>query len=300
MKTILTKNLRKATKLAMNTIKNREMGVISGLPGMGKSTFREMLIDKLRGEKYGIAYYVPFKSPRTQTNRILGAIYEAVFPEQDCPVNEMRKLKRLQTTLNETSRIVLVIDNMQNLDLQTIREIKIIWEELRIVPVLFFLKSDTKILGLLDEVEIGQRVNHYTMAMLDESETLQIATKTMGIKFEDKLTQNRFVKVVSGNPLTIKHFCKMAIEATSGKLLTLKTMMQLEVRFINLMRKQNKISIREIEHKLLDDGKEASRGFVSEVLTGKRTEANSGASRGGARVDDVLAAVRKLVEDKNK
>ncbi|MCX7998134.1 MAG: ATP-binding protein [Leptospiraceae bacterium] len=160
MKTILTNNLKKATKVTMQTIKNNEMCVISGHSGMGKTTFREMLLGNLLKEKYQIAYYVPFKKIGTQTNRILTIIYEVLFPEQHIPVNENKKLNQIKS-IAQTIRLVLVIDNMQNLDIQTIREIKIIHKEIKTLSVIFFLKNGIKILNLLEEVEIGQRVNHY-------------------------------------------------------------------------------------------------------------------------------------------
>ncbi|MCX7998133.1 MAG: hypothetical protein N3A69_04160 [Leptospiraceae bacterium] len=71
--------------------------------------------------------------------------------------------------------------------------------------------------------------------------------------------------------------------------------MQIELKFINFLRREYRVSIRDIEQALKEEGKEASRGFVSEVLTGKRTAEQNTQSKGGAKTEDILATVRKLL-----
>ena len=301
MEVVQTNNIKNATKIATNTVRTCGMMVISGKPGIGKSTFRSLLVNKLEEDGHTIVYYIPFRKVGTQTNAILGAIYESLFPEQHIPANENKKMRDVRKVINPNNVPVVIMDNMQNLDLQTIREIKIIWEELKYISIMFFLKNDTKILNLLDKVEIGQRVNKYSFKDLTPAEVEKIAIEVHGLEFEDEITKTRFLTSSGKNPLTIKHLSELIKEQEdyTGKV-TLQIISRLELETLNRLREEFGISIRDIEKRMEADGLKTSRGFIANTFSGKIELESETKTKGGATVKDITNTLRKMVSEKQQ
>jgi hypothetical protein len=301
MKSLIeTTNIKRATKMAMDTISKCEIGVISGEPGMGKSTFKNLLVTRLEEKGLVTVYYCPFKKHSTQTNAILSSIYEGLYPEQTVPANENKKMRDIQKVIKPDQPLVLLIDNMQNLDLQTIKEIKVFWEELKNISILFFLKNDTKILHLLEKKEIGHRTNKYTFKASTPLESEKIA-KMYGLEFEDDVTKKRFITICNGNPLSIQYYANLIKEDESYKeVATFSLVSKIEINALNQLRLEYNISIRDIEDRMKADGKDASRGFIGNAMTGKIDVTSTATSKGGATVIDTLNTARKMIEERQK
>lgn len=294
-----TKNIKLATKTVLSTVESREIALISGKAGMGKTTFRNILMRRLEEEGHVVVFYLPFKETGTQTNSILTEIYSKLFPEQEIPHKKQKKLLEISKVVHGNS-VILVIENTQNLDIQTVKEIKEFREFLDYqLSIIFFMKNDTKLLNLFSGTEIGQRTRKFTFKQMSNAETIKIATEVYGVRFEDEVVERRFITSCTGNPLTIKYYCSQIKEHEEfNGIATLGIVSEIDVQFIKLLLEEYNISIRDVQGRFKQEGKEVSVGFISNTVNGS-TEIDS-QSKGGVTTADITRKIRQMAEEKRK
>ncbi|MCB1202476.1 MAG: ATP-binding protein [Leptospiraceae bacterium] len=172
-----TRNFVEADKIIRKTIKRDGMVAVIGATGLGKSTIRRVTLGRLR-EKNHIVVEIP-PAP-TKGRDISGAIMKAMITElsDEKPKGDLvartTQLKRILLSLSGSYKIVLAIDEAQDLQRDTIYAVKKMHElggnnhREFLFTVIFFGKEELS--DLIRHRELGLRIEKHFMQTLSEDE----------------------------------------------------------------------------------------------------------------------------------
>jgi hypothetical protein len=281
-----TNNSKRIMERARRVAKNGFNLVVTGMPGTGKTAIAEELAREFRMDGFPVIDLMAASSGGdNRTGFYLRQILKELEPDSKTPGAIELKFKEIRrmfySAFAHKKKIVLVIDEAQNLNLSTIRGLKNIREQSRIVSegkvhyvlsIIFFCKNYRNFLDNFLSKDPGDRFLQEEMETLEDSEVVDIARSIFGLKFENNAAKKDFVETVNGFPSAIeKIYFSLETNPNFDGLVTTQALVSarlLQARqtlrqagmnerdFVEFLRKQKEINVSPTEVKRAFSGKE--------------------------------------------
>lgn len=211
-----TVNSKRIMDRARKVTKNGFNLVVTGTPGSGKSAIAEELAREFKSEGFPVVDIMAGAGDN-RTNFYLRMLLKELDPDSKVPGAIELKFKAIRKiflgSYAHKKRIILIVDEAQNLNLSTIRGLKNIREQSRVVSdgkvhymlsIIFFCKNYRNFLDNFVSKDPGDRFLMEEMETLDDVEVIDLAKSIFGLKFENNAAKKDFVEAVEGYPSTIE------------------------------------------------------------------------------------------------
>jgi len=222
---VRTKALEEVKKKVGTAI--RESGILA-IPadiGSGKSTLFKYLTGywNLSPEKYKICEMKGFttKDGNSRISFYIQQLIMAIEPDAHIPVGVEARYETLRLVLirahNKKMKVIFIVDEAQDLSLQTHRDLKKIHEinlpgRDHLFTIILLGKPIEKWTRILESIEIGFRVTISEIGMLTDDEMIEISNVRFGVRFEKISTRQEFISRLIGRnkiPLAVEFACKL-------------------------------------------------------------------------------------------
>ena len=224
---IETSNTKAVKSAVRRAVKENGMMAVVAEVGSGKTTMFNHLEEywRLHSDKIRVVTIKSFDSPRTRIGIIMRLMLEALNPNIKIPQSNELIYKLLEQELRKYTsknyKIILMIDEAQDLRWKTHRDIKKIHEITgngmqNLFSVIMFGKPNKRWSILYDDPELGHRVETYILDSLNDEDTIKIAKAKYNMRFATDTVEKRFCSMVRNKtPLGIQ-FLSNAIKREIG------------------------------------------------------------------------------------
>ncbi len=216
-----TRNILTVKNAVRNSINNNSMMAVVARVGSGKTTIFNWLSDywNQTPQKFRVITIKAFDSPNTRIGAIMKFMIEKINPDIHVPGGLEKQYRVLSQELanftrNNSNRVILMIDEAQDMNNKTFRDIKKIHEitgngKNNLFSVILFGKPHNRWNNLYADPELGYRINIFTLDELTQAEILTIAEKRFNLTFESEAVRKRFTAVIKyKTPLGVEFFAK--------------------------------------------------------------------------------------------
>ena len=216
-----TQNVRAVKNAVRSAVNNNGMMAVVADVGSGKTTMFNYLAEYWNSnqQKFRLITVKAFDSPFTKIGVIMRLMMEIINPDVHIPRGIERQYKVLteelyKFTRNKSNRVILMIDEAQDLNYQTFMDMKKIHEIAgngmkNMFSVILFGKPHRKWNKLYAGPEIGYRMNMVLLEELNQDEMVKLAEERYSLKFDSESVRKRFVSYVKyKTPLGIEFFSK--------------------------------------------------------------------------------------------
>ena len=204
IETANTKAIKNAVRQCAN--QNGMMAVVAEI-GAGKTTMFDYLEEHWRNhpDTFKVVTVKSFDSPISRIGIIMELLIEALSPGIHIPRSKEFKYKILTTELRKYAKknfkIILMVDEAQDLRTQTFRDIKKIHEITgngmsHLFSVIFFGKPSRRWDSFLKTPELGYRINMTYLDSLSDEDIIKIASEKYKINFESDRVRKRFSSIL--------------------------------------------------------------------------------------------------------
>lgn len=219
LKPIETKNVRMVKNAVRNAVNNNNMIAVIGDIGSGKTTISNYLLDfwSAYPNRFRVVFIKGFDMRISRISSIMKLLIEKINPDAHIPTQIERIYDVLAYELKsfctkKENRVILMIDEAQDLTLQTFKDIKKIHEisgngRAHLLSVILFGKPHRKWDLLYGGPELGFRIQNVILEPLSAEELTQIAEEHFQLRFESSKVRERFVASMPyKTPLGVEHF----------------------------------------------------------------------------------------------
>lgn len=218
---IETQNVKAVKNAVRQAVGSNSMVAVVAEIGSGKTLLYNHLADYWNQypHRFRVVTMKGFDMRASRISGIMRMLIESINPAAQIPVQIERMYQALSAELRsfckaESSRVILMIDEAQDLTRQTFRDIKKIHEidghgRDHLLSVVYFGKPHRKWDILLADPEIGFRTQLLILEKLTAEELLKIAEERYGLKFENTRARERFAASVRfKTPLGVEFFAR--------------------------------------------------------------------------------------------
>ncbi len=217
-----TKNVRSVKNAVRTAVNNNRMMAVIAEIGSGKTTLFNYLSDfwSRYPNRFRVLTVKGFDMQTSRISAIMKLLIETISPDTHIPMQIERiydtlafELKKF-TGKNQSNRVILMIDEAQDLRLQTFRDIKKLYEisgngQDHLLSIIFFGKPHRKWDALYSSPELGFRIQDVILEALTAEELVQIAEERFKLKFENNKVKTIFVgSIAYKTPLSVEHFAR--------------------------------------------------------------------------------------------
>lgn len=212
-----TKASGKIKERILKIVKNGFNLLVTGAAGVGKTALVENVSQELKAQGYSVLDFMASPNSDNRTNFYCKQILKELEPDSKVPGAIELKLKELRrvflSSFAHKKKIVLIIDEAQNLNLPTLRGLKNLREMSRIVhdnkvfyqmSIILFCKNYRNFLDNFLNKDPGDRFLIEEMGTLDEAETIDLAKTVFNLKFENNQAKKEFCEITGGYPSAIE------------------------------------------------------------------------------------------------
>ncbi|MCB1202589.1 MAG: AAA family ATPase, partial [Leptospiraceae bacterium] len=217
---IQTENIRKILNRVRSTISQNGWLAIAGEVGSGKTTICEHLQSNWlqHSEKYTVVFDKGWiaAAGTSAAGNVMKKLIRAIDPDAKSPGDLSLRANVLKTKLFQAARanrkVVLLIDEAQDLTPQTLRELKKIHETTgmgfqNLFSIIMVMKESHRTDSILESRELGWRISRVYTAPLTSHEIIEFAVNRYGVQFADKNVATYFTRKATASPLWV---CRMA------------------------------------------------------------------------------------------
>ncbi|MCB1172167.1 MAG: AAA family ATPase [Leptospiraceae bacterium] len=226
---IETANTRAIYNAVTKAVKNKSWLLIQGDVGAGKTYMKDFLVYEWAAdpENYVVLQQPGFVLSGSRLRVIMKRMIHALSRDERAPQDVETRYYRLQTLLiranREKKKIILVVDESQDMSEATIRELKKLHElsspgRPHLFTIIMFAKESARIDAILNGREIGYRVQRHFINKLSNDEMIGFAME-WGLGFE---------KGKAGQ-IAMQYFCDtthptpLGVQYTVGRIMGLKS-----------------------------------------------------------------------------
>lgn len=218
IKPVDTKNVRTVKNAVREAVTEDRMVAIIAEYGSGKTTLYNHLADfwGRYPNKFRLVTIKGFKMSSSRGSAIMRLLIQALNPKADIPIHiesiynllaeELQKFRK-----TKDNKVILMIDEAQDMNRQTFRDIKKIYEiagcgREHLLSVVLF-GSPSKRWNMLTGVELGYRIHPVLLDSLSNDELLKIAEERFNLKFKTPKVRERFAQALHTKlPLGVEQF----------------------------------------------------------------------------------------------
>lgn len=282
---VKTKEAERIFQTIYRAINNRAFVVVQGDVGYGKTEIQNQLMQFWESypDKYIVLHFPGFKLNRSRINVLMKKLIKTISPSEHVPGDVESRYDVLRNVLADAeikrARVVLLIDNAQDLSIDTLLELKKI-HELRalgrenLLSIVLFAKTSHRFGQAFETPELGHRVNRITLNAPTDAELIQIAEKRFGMQIESgkhaKTTKALFLQAAKHRPSGIKYIYKeLQFAGDQGGIVTLKKLQDLfRVTFLDRL-KRNNLTVNDVKIRFKQEyGKDIQKTTAYEAYNG--------------------------------
>jgi hypothetical protein len=199
------------------TIKANGFLAVVAEVGSGKTTMHNRFVDYWIHDakrRFIVVALKGFTKTTSRISQIMKLMIEACDPEAYIPGSVERQYTALSQALQRAAadhrKVILVIDEAQDLNLQTFRDLKKIHEihgaSEHLFSIILFGKTHRTWERIFALPELGHRIEHVRLMPLSEEEIVLIAQKRFGLVFSVDHLKSRFASAIRyKTPLGVQH-----------------------------------------------------------------------------------------------
>lgn len=284
-----TKNVRRVKNAVRSAVTgNRILAVVADV-GSGKTELFNHLAEfwLVHPNRFRVVTMKGWEMRASRISSIMRMLIETINPDAYVPQPIERLYKALEVELRTFCRkpdnhVILMVDEAQELSIQTLRDIKKIYEisghgRDHLLSVVLFGKTHRKWTKVMESPELGFRMYFEFLDALGGDELIQIAEQRFGIKFSSKKVQDRFVSNLQfKSPLGLEFFSKIVRKSYdyddgAEVLITEEMFIDISMIMIKQLMSMHKISTDEMAqfaNKVIP-GRSINRQRISEWRSGK-------------------------------
>ncbi|EHQ08280.1 ATP-binding protein [Leptonema illini] len=323
-KLVETRNVRAVKAACTRALQTNGMLAVMAEVGSGKTTLYNHMVDYWQQypHKFSVVKVKAFKGQGpSRISALSKLLVRAIDPELHIPGDIESRYEVLARALrynatHNNRRVILAIDEAQDLSLQTFRDLKKLHEidgrdrrgehQDNLFSILYFGKLHNTWDRLFSLPELGYRINRVKLELLTSEEIILFAEQKWNLKFQDIKTKERFPAVVRHKtPLGVK-YVSMALRQTEEfvdwpdhqPITVRKDHLQiLPLLSLKWMVKQSGYTLQQLTDLAKEKGvKSASRQRISEMLSGKLQDSAIGQQLENAVASIVGAGQEKEIE----
>lgn len=215
-----TEQIDRIYKAIDTTVSKNGWIAISGDVGSGKS---RLLAEKVKTwaqdpQKYIVIPTMSWKRQGSRVASIMKRMIKAIAPDEHVPGDVEYRAERLKTCLMRATRqnrkVILTIDEMQDLSEQSIRELKKVHEitglgQPHLFSIVMIGKNSENIDAIFNGREIGYRCRRINTSELDNAEVISFAEEVFGLSFpsgkDGKQAKDYFCEMAHHSPLGVQY-----------------------------------------------------------------------------------------------
>jgi type II secretory pathway predicted ATPase ExeA len=309
---VLTSNVKKVKRRISTTIRENNYLAIIADVGVGKTHLFNHLARmwESRPEKYVIIKGKAFLGANSRVPSIMKRMIRELEPDIKVPGDIESRYEVLEECLRKAThqgkKVILAIDEAQDLSLQTFRDLKKIHEisslsQDNLFSILLFGKHGPIWDSLFKTAELGFRISRTSMNELSRDEIIAIAEERFKISFSGSKAKNLFSsKLRQKTPLAIKNMCDIIIKLSGFEGKVTSELIQ-EYSMTSIKGRLSMVGARQID--VLEKVKEmyprsrANKGTISDTLNGRsHIDIDSEASRKIFEAADVVVTEKAKVQ----
>lgn len=291
---IETQNVRAVKSAVKNAVQNNRIALVEAEVGSGKTTLFNHLAEywEQYPHRFRIATIKGFDMRRSRASVIIRLLLSKLNPQADIPVSIEMMYKLLEQELRSfckpgNNRVILMIDEAQDMPFQTFRDIKKIHEingpgrEHLISVILFGKQGDRKLKKYINTNELGFRTHYLLLNALNNEDLLKIAEQKYGLRFENTRVKERFGSTIQfKTPLGVEFFARalrneLGIEDSEPAIVTAE--LASKIPMITIKYKLHQAGITQAKAAAFVDktipNKKMSPQKMNELLNGKLNDA---------------------------
>ncbi len=261
---IETQNVRAVKNAVRTAVSNNTMMAVIAELGSGKTTLYNYLADywNQHPHRFRVVTIKGFDDRISRISSIMKLLIESINPDAHIPKQIERVFQTLTRELrvfckNANNRVILMVDEAQDMNLQTFRDIKKIHEidghgRDHLLSVVLFGKPHRKWDKLFSTPELGYRMEAVLLEKLNAEELSRIAEERFNIKFENNKVRERFTAALKfKTPLGVEFFSRalrkeLGIEDDETALVTADLATRIPMLSLKIRAKQAGITQAEI------------------------------------------------------
>ncbi len=218
---IETQNVRAVKNAVRSAVSGNKMVAVIAELGSGKTTLFNHLSEYWNQypHRFRVVSIKGFEMQFSRITSIMKLMIEAINPDAHIPKQIERIYQVLSDELklfckNQNNRVILMVDEAQDLNLQTFRDIKKIQEidghgRDHLISVVLFGKPHRKWDKLFSTPELGYRMEAVLLEKLNAEELSKIAEERFNLKFENNKVRERFTAALKfKTPLGVEFFSR--------------------------------------------------------------------------------------------
>ena len=217
MPLVETKNVKEVKTAVRKTLTdNGFLSVIADV-GSGKTTIYNHLCDfwSARQHDFSVVEIKSFKQINSRIGIIMKLLLAKIDPELHIPGDAESRYHALEQALRHAYRsgrkVVLIVDEAQDLNMQTMRDLKKIHEidgfgQDHLFSIILFGKTHRQWDRISELPELGYRIRRVLLSRLTNAEIILFAEQRFNVSFKDNKSAEKFASLVTvKTPLGVYH-----------------------------------------------------------------------------------------------
>lgn len=203
-----TRNVKAVKQAVQNTLLENGFLAIVAEVGSGKTLLFNHLTEKweAKPEKFVVVRIKSFKHLNSRIGTIMELMIEALDPELTIPKSIERRYEILRRLLRQAEHekryVIVIVDEAQDVNLQTLRDLKKIHElagtRTHLFSIVLFGKNMGKIWDLVfKSPELGYRIRRVRLDALTNEEVALMAEQRFHLRFASDRVKEKFVAMLT-------------------------------------------------------------------------------------------------------
>lgn len=283
---LITENIENILKSVERAVVNDSWIYISGDVGTGKSEVTKYLHGRWQREpeKYTVVSMKAWLRTGSRVSALMKWLIAAIEPDHRIPGDVELRAERLKTLLMKSYRakrkVIVMIDEAQDLSEQTFRELKKVHElsafgVSHLFSIIMFAKESSRADGFLAGRELGYRIKRIPIIPLSDYEMTEFAEKRFDVKFpggaERRRVTSYFSQMAHPSPLGVRHLCEAIQDLPEYKgVVTLEIIQGAMRRDRKAQLKKYRITLKDIQRAAKEEhGMNLATSTISDIQSGK-------------------------------
>ncbi len=220
---VMTENVEKVKAAVQSAVRASGFTAVIADVGSGKSTMYNYLTSfwKMNPDRYNVIALKGFRSEGSRVSEYMRRMITGIEPDATIPASTESRYDALATILlrahNNKRKVILAIDEAQDLSLQTWRDLKKVHEisgpgRDHLFTIIALGKPTGRWVSILETQEIGYRAKIVQLGDLKNEEIFNIAKMRFGVEFDTFSTRDRFIPLVQPRtPLGVEYATNLII-----------------------------------------------------------------------------------------
>jgi len=221
-KPVETANVRAVKNCVRDAVQNNAMAAVIAEVGSGKTTMVDYLTGywKSSPNRFRVVTLKGFEMKNSRVGAFMRRLLEELNPRMQVPVHIEMMYEALSRELRafteqDNRRVILMIDEAQDLRPQTFRDLKKLHEinghgHQHLMSIILFGKPSKRWKLIYEDAELGYRTHQVHLQSLSADDLIRLAEQRFNMRFDSATTRKRFtVALTFKTPLSVDYFSRV-------------------------------------------------------------------------------------------